>query len=57
LPRRGLEAMRRYGIGITLIVSPEKTFLFPIFMGLSLLFGILLIILGLCDDLSRKPKK
>src|SRR5258707_5248199 len=31
-------------IGITLIVSPEKTFLFPIFMGLALLFGVLLII-------------
>src|SRR5437870_11229601 len=32
------------GIGITLIVSPEKTWLFPIFMGLALLFGVLLII-------------
>jgi len=31
-------------IGITLIVSPEKTFLFPIFMGLALLFGVLLIV-------------
>jgi proton-translocating NAD(P)+ transhydrogenase subunit beta len=31
-------------IGITLIVSPEKTFLFPIFIGLALLFGVLLII-------------
>jgi len=31
-------------IGITLIVSPEKTFLFPFFIGLSLLFGVLLII-------------
>jgi len=31
-------------IGITLIVSPEKTFLFPFFTGLSLLFGVLLII-------------
>jgi len=31
-------------IGITLIVSPEKTFLFPFFMGLALLFGVLLII-------------
>jgi NAD(P) transhydrogenase subunit beta len=31
-------------IGITLIVSPEKTFLFPYFIGLSLLFGVLLII-------------
>ena len=32
------------GLGITLIVSPEKTWLFPIFMGLALLFGVLLII-------------
>src|SRR5260370_9767811 len=32
------------GIGVTLVVSPEKTWLFPIFMGLSLLFGVLLIV-------------
>ena len=31
-------------IGGTLIVSPEKTFLFPIFISLALLFGVLLII-------------
>src|SRR5579863_6340203 len=32
------------GIGIRLILSPTDTWLFPIFAGLSLLFGILLII-------------
>jgi H+-translocating NAD(P) transhydrogenase subunit beta len=32
------------GVGIALIVSPEQTFLFPLFIILSLLFGILLII-------------
>ncbi|HYL77196.1 MAG TPA: NAD(P)(+) transhydrogenase (Re/Si-specific) subunit beta [Bryobacteraceae bacterium] len=32
------------GVGLALIVSPEQTYLFPIFTILSLLFGILLII-------------
>jgi H+-translocating NAD(P) transhydrogenase subunit beta len=32
------------GIGLTLIVAPERTVLFPVFVGLSLLFGVLLII-------------
>src|SRR5690242_14607137 len=32
------------GVGLALIVSPEQTFLFPIFILLALLFGILLII-------------
>jgi NAD(P) transhydrogenase subunit beta len=32
------------GIGVALIVSPEQTFLFPIFAALALLFGVLLII-------------
>jgi NAD(P) transhydrogenase subunit beta len=32
------------GTGIALIVAPEQTFLFPIFVLLSLLFGVLLII-------------
>ena len=32
------------GTGIALIVAPEQTFLFPIFILLSLLFGVLLII-------------
>jgi NAD(P) transhydrogenase subunit beta len=32
------------GIGATLVVHPEKTFLFPVFVGLALLFGVLLII-------------
>jgi len=32
------------GVGLALIVSPEQTFLFPIFIVLALLFGILLII-------------
>jgi H+-translocating NAD(P) transhydrogenase subunit beta len=32
------------GVGIILIFSPEKTYLFPIFMTLSLLFGVLLIV-------------
>ena len=32
------------GVGLALIVSPEQTFLFPIFTILALLFGILLII-------------
>jgi H+-translocating NAD(P) transhydrogenase subunit beta len=31
-------------IGIVLIFSPERTYLFPIFMALSLIFGVLLII-------------
>jgi NAD(P) transhydrogenase subunit beta len=32
------------GIGIRLILTPSDTYLFPIFAGLSLLFGVLLII-------------
>jgi len=32
------------GIGLALIVSPEQTFLFPIFTALALTFGVLLII-------------
>jgi H+-translocating NAD(P) transhydrogenase subunit beta len=32
------------GIGVALIVSPEQTFLFPLFAALALLFGVLLII-------------
>jgi len=32
------------GIGLTLIIAPERTILFPIFAGLALLFGVLLII-------------
>ena len=32
------------GIGVALILSPEKTWLFPIFAVLSLVFGVLLII-------------
>ncbi|HEV2687372.1 MAG TPA: NAD(P)(+) transhydrogenase (Re/Si-specific) subunit beta, partial [Bryobacteraceae bacterium] len=32
------------GVGLALIVSPEQTFLFPLFTILALLFGILLII-------------
>ena len=32
------------GIGGTLVVHPEDAFLFPIFVGLALLFGVLLII-------------
>ncbi len=32
------------GLGVALIVSPEKTYLFPFFAGLSLLFGIALIV-------------
>jgi NAD(P) transhydrogenase subunit beta len=32
------------GLGIRLVMVPEDTFLFPIFAGLSLLFGVLLII-------------
>ena len=32
------------GIGIVLIFSPEQTWLYPIFVALSLLFGVLLII-------------
>jgi NAD(P) transhydrogenase subunit beta len=32
------------GIGAMLVVHPENTFLFPVFAGLSLLFGVLLII-------------
>ena len=32
------------GIGLTLIVAPGRTLLFPIFTGLALLFGVLLII-------------
>src|SRR5437879_5097223 len=31
-------------IGVTLVISPEQTWMFPIFMTLSLLFGFLLII-------------
>jgi NAD(P) transhydrogenase subunit beta len=31
-------------LGVLLIVSPEKTWMFPIFAGLALLFGVLLII-------------
>jgi H+-translocating NAD(P) transhydrogenase subunit beta len=31
-------------LGVALIISPEQTWMFPIFIGLSLLFGILLII-------------
>jgi H+-translocating NAD(P) transhydrogenase subunit beta len=31
-------------IGIVLIFSPERTYLFPVFMALSLIFGVLLII-------------
>ena len=31
-------------LGIALIVSPEQTWMFPIFAGLSLLFGVLLIV-------------
>jgi len=38
------------GVGLALIVSPEQTFLFPIFIVLALLFGILLIIpIGVAD--------
>jgi len=32
------------GIGVTLVVHPENALLFPIFVGLALLFGVLLII-------------
>ncbi len=32
------------GIGLALVVSPEQTFLFPIFVVLALTFGVLLII-------------
>jgi NAD(P) transhydrogenase subunit beta len=32
------------GIGVALIVSPEQTFLFPLFAALAVLFGVLLII-------------
>ncbi len=32
------------GIGIALIISPEQTWMFPIFTALSLIFGVLLII-------------
>lgn len=32
------------GLGIALIVSPEQTWLFPFFAGISMLFGVLLII-------------
>src|SRR4051812_30909591 len=32
------------GIGVTLIFTPERTWLFPIFMLLSLVFGVLLIV-------------
>src|SRR2546425_1624322 len=31
-------------IGVALVISPEQTWMFPIFMALSLLFGFLLII-------------
>ncbi len=32
------------GLGVTLILRPEQTWLFPFFAGLSMLFGVLLII-------------
>ena len=32
------------GIGLALVISPEQTFLFPVFIALALLFGVLLII-------------